>query len=72
MQGDLWTLRDGQRGIEIAATSEVLTLAVIREHWPYPAPPISVPREWCAPAPMRYLHGATPRQEPVAAAGEAR
>lgn len=62
--GDVWQVPGGKRALELSAsTRSILVLAVIEPDWPFPRPPISLPREMCTRLPSRYLHGAIPQDE---------
>lgn len=60
-QGDLWTYkRTGEHGIEFASNDDYLQLALIREDWPFPSPPVWVLRKECERSRQRYLHNQYP------------
>jgi len=62
--GDVWQVPGGKRALELSSSSpRILVLAIIDEHWPFPRPPVSLPREMCTRLPSRYLHGAVPEDE---------
>lgn len=62
--GDVWQVPGGKRALELSSSSpRILVLSVIEEHWPFPRPPISLPREMCTRLPSRYLHGQVPTDE---------
>ena len=58
--GDVWKLPDGQRALEIRRSGRQLLLCVMNPHWPFPAPPITMPVSHCRREPSRYLHGQVP------------
>lgn len=62
--GDVWQVPGGKRALELSAsTRSTLVLAVIEPTWPWPRPPVSLPREMCTRLPSRYLHGQVPTDE---------
>jgi hypothetical protein len=61
--GDRWRLPGGHEAIELdGSTRDVLRVARIVPHWPFPAPPQDVARSLCERMPSRYLRGAVPRE----------
>ncbi len=63
--GDLWQLPDGRRALELdGSRGGLLRVAPVVEHWPFPAPAEVTARRFCTRLPSRYLHGATPADEP--------
>lgn len=56
VNGDRWTMPGGQDGLEVGRQGDVLLLAPIVPHWPFPGLPRSVPRDLCTKQPSRY-HG---------------
>lgn len=59
-QGDLWTwTKTGERGIEVSRNESYLSLTFINDDWPFPSPPVWVPKAQCRRAPMKYYHDET-------------
>jgi hypothetical protein len=56
VNGDRWAMPDGRHGLEVGRQGEVLLLAPIVPHWPFPGLPLSVPRDLCLKQPSKY-HG---------------
>lgn len=55
--GDVWLIPGGHRALELShSTRDVLVLSIMDPHWPFPKPPVSVPRDLCVKQPSRY-HG---------------
>ena len=62
--GDLWRLPDGREAIELSGSSGgQLRVGPLVPGWGYMAPPEIVARRLCHLLPMRYLHGAVPRDD---------
>lgn len=56
MNGDRWSLPDGRQALEVGRQGQILMLAPIVPHWPFPGIPLSIPRDLCTKQPSRY-HG---------------
>ncbi len=56
MNGDKWLIPGGQEALEVGRQGSILLLAVIHPHWPWPKPPVALPRDLCTKQPSRY-HG---------------
>ena len=62
--GTRWQLPGGHQALEIAgSTRDCLKVCVITPGWPFPKPPIDVPRKLCKAMPSRYLQGAVPPED---------
>ena len=56
MQGDVWQIKSGERGLEVGRDDKRLKLALINPLWPFPSAPEWFKKSECKKMPSRY-HG---------------
>lgn len=63
--GDIWSLPDGRKGLEVGRSGKHLILALMRTDWPFPEPPRPFLKARCRLEPSRYLQGQIPEDAPL-------